>query len=827
MSVWQESDSRAHPAGLSIPQCSEGHHLARGDSATKEAIRPQRGLGEDSTFRPAVRTDDLTANDKKKNFPQRFDRQQCLPGFMMALSLPNIPSLMHLQSFPGEENLWLSFKEFHKTVVDHPGPHIVRRDNLMRAFNAMGNCVCSSASGKTLVSFRAILPFIFNYTKSKLPFCAKVAMEIEMCLLQTQDNVQVKLARKRRLEQLEGSVSPEGEANTCISFHATKSTFRMWQVIRDSLDWDDSQLAAHLIKTYENTLRSETCAACDFPLSHYCSNCCHIAAKEQDFQLPSSRVPSSKPPSPHQPSPHQPSPQQPSPQQPSPHKPSPHKPSPQQPSLQQPSPQHPSPQHPSTQSTDDSDGMYECNISWPQTSISSPKTSISSPKTNILSPKTSISSPKTNILSPQTGGGEVDLSQVKSESVLDEGQQKTSPLALSGVEIESLVSSAFPGLVPLSGETKKRIISGAVKKQVSLSCVKREGPVSDTGKQLLSPEVSRQASVAPMLHTHVKSPPGGAMDLTKRKLLKAGVSGKRRHAKRRNRSTQTPHQKQTTHTVLGSVCSEEKKTESTNVHSVFPLSSAVSKRRARRGKVTSQRAENGGAESSEWKGPLPYKCPQCDSGFTTFPLMMSHLRSHPYPNRWCPLCEKQLPVAFSLSRHTCCNKVSITCTVCAATRCRRLYDAHFRMHTGKKPYLCHLCGKEFSRRENFKVHFNIHTRLKLYSCSKCNKSFNSRGNLSRHKRTHSNEKRYVCEVCARRFKSASGLATHKMTHTGEKPYRCEECGASYRHSQSLIIHKRVHTGEKPFECEVCGRAFASKNNCRAHRRTHKNETGKS
>ncbi|KAK7111705.1 hypothetical protein V1264_011293 [Littorina saxatilis] len=66
MSVWQESDSRAHPAGLWIPQCSEGHHLTRGDSATKEPIRPQRGLGEDSTFRPAVRTDDLTANDKKK-----------------------------------------------------------------------------------------------------------------------------------------------------------------------------------------------------------------------------------------------------------------------------------------------------------------------------------------------------------------------------------------------------------------------------------------------------------------------------------------------------------------------------------------------------------------------------------------------------------------------------------------------------------------------------------------------------------------------------------------------------------------------------------------
>ena len=35
-------------------------------SATKEAIRPQRRLGEDSTFCPAVRTDDLAANDKKK-----------------------------------------------------------------------------------------------------------------------------------------------------------------------------------------------------------------------------------------------------------------------------------------------------------------------------------------------------------------------------------------------------------------------------------------------------------------------------------------------------------------------------------------------------------------------------------------------------------------------------------------------------------------------------------------------------------------------------------------------------------------------------------------
>ncbi|KAK7097135.1 hypothetical protein V1264_004154 [Littorina saxatilis] len=33
-----------------ILQCSQGHHLARGDSATKEAIRPQRGLERTARF---------------------------------------------------------------------------------------------------------------------------------------------------------------------------------------------------------------------------------------------------------------------------------------------------------------------------------------------------------------------------------------------------------------------------------------------------------------------------------------------------------------------------------------------------------------------------------------------------------------------------------------------------------------------------------------------------------------------------------------------------------------------------------------------------------
>ena len=58
-------------------------------------------------------------------------------------------------------------------------------------------------------------------------------------------------------------------------------------------------------------------------------------------------------------------------------------------------------------------------------------------------------------------------------------------------------------------------------------------------------------------------------------------------------------------------------------------------------------------------------------------------------------------------------------------------------HSGKKPFYCDICEKEFKRRCNLNTHKLIHSGEKPYTCDTCEKAFNRRSNLNAHKLIHS------------------------------------------------------------------------------------------
>ncbi|KAI3355006.1 hypothetical protein L3Q82_004795 [Scortum barcoo] len=180
---------------------------------------------------------------------------------------------------------------------------------------------------------------------------------------------------------------------------------------------------------------------------------------------------------------------------------------------------------------------------------------------------------------------------------------------------------------------------------------------------------------------------------------------------------------------------------------------------------------------------------------------------------------------------------STMCDVCGKVMKNKSSLArHSFIHTGKKPFACHLCDLRFNRRDNLQHHLNrLHPNgvaklekqreVQAWLCAVCGKTFSCRSRLKTHEVIHSGVKPHRCDLCPKAYMRTNDLEHHKkIVHVdgAAEPQRpssllCDFCGKEFKCRSQLAVHFQTHTGERPHLCDICGRKFGRQYQLKRHK----------
>ncbi|GFS66042.1 hypothetical protein TNIN_85071 [Trichonephila inaurata madagascariensis] len=108
-------------------------------------------------------------------------------------------------------------------------------------------------------------------------------------------------------------------------------------------------------------------------------------------------------------------------------------------------------------------------------------------------------------------------------------------------------------------------------------------------------------------------------------------------------------------------------------------------------------------------GEKPFVCKFCGKGFSQKHSLQSHSRLHATQKlHMCPEADEKFPVIMKIKTET---LTKFSCSFCGyITPYKTTMKNHIRKHTGERPFVCDICGRDFTRKQSLQLHHASHEK---------------------------------------------------------------------------------------------------------------------